>query len=66
MAKRAAKKGKQHSKDSDCTIDRRTGLCKTCHVMRGPPCRDCKGRSFHKRGCPDGLNHDGRDRVTGA
>jgi hypothetical protein len=43
----------QHSKDSDCTVDWNTGLCKVCGVDHGGDlCPDCGQRAFHSNNCP--------------
>lgn len=44
-----------HSRDSDCSghVDRDTRLCSVCGVLHGDPCPQCRGRGYHKSGCPE-------------
>jgi hypothetical protein len=44
---------KNHSTDSDCTVDPHTLLCVYCGVMHGEPCPTCGGKGFHDADCPD-------------
>lgn len=46
---------KEHTKDSDCSVDAQTGLCAGCGVLHGSPCVDCGGSGFHAEGCEIGL-----------
>jgi hypothetical protein len=45
------RKRREHSRDSDCTVDPKTDSCKTCGVYHGDPCPRCGGRGFHKPKC---------------
>ena len=45
-------KKKAHVKDSDCTVDHSTMLCKDCGVDHSGECIECSGRGFHKPNCP--------------
>lgn len=50
-----------HERDEDCTVDPKTDCCTACGVYHGDPCPECKGRGFHKAGCPineEGLSDD--------
>ena len=42
---------KQHTKDSDCTVDIRTGTCVVCGVGHDDPCPECNQRAFHLDTC---------------
>lgn len=41
-----------HTKDSDCTIEPETRLCKICGVDHSGQCDVCGGRGFHTETCP--------------
>jgi len=43
---------KNHSKDSDCTVDPETGCCTVCGVEHGEPCPECGMRAYHSKDCP--------------
>lgn len=51
-----------HSKDSDCTVDRETNCCQVCRVYHGEPCPVCGGTGFHVNGCANIAYVD--DRIT--
>ncbi len=42
-----------HERDTDCTLDPETNVCRECGVFHGDPCPRCSGRGFHEPGCPE-------------
>lgn len=53
----------QHSKDSDCTIDRESNCCTVCGVEHDTPCLECGGRGFHLESCGMADTEDPRDAL---
>lgn len=50
----------EHTKDEDCVLSPGgDGTCDVCGVYHGHPC-DCGGRGFHKPGCAEMADNDGR------
>lgn len=42
---------KDHTQDSDCSVDPETLSCALCGVDHSGECLDCGGRGFHKPTC---------------
>ncbi len=42
-----------HTKDSDCKVDKDSGLCNQCGAWHDAPCAHCGATAFHKdEHCP--------------
>ena len=39
-----------HTRDEQCQVE--DGRCIACGVAHGEPCPECRGRAFHRFGCP--------------
>lgn len=41
----------RHTKDEDCTLGP-SDACTGCGVLHGDACPTCRGRGYHREGCP--------------